>query len=406
VAKVNARTISFTLPSPLSAFPHSLTNGIVPKHKLQGVPVGQLRSIAFNTTGPVGAGPFKWERIEISGATPETREERIALVPNESYVEGKPKLDRFVVRAFHNQKQMIKSFSLRELSAMVGLEKLPDELKQPGAAQQYSLPLTSATMVFFKSDTPVLSDVTVRKALVLAAKPAQALTPLGFPVRLVREPLLKGDIGYDPALAQQTGNPAAAKQMLDQAGWVPDPKTGIRSKGGKPLSFTLVSENTSEYTTVTQALQKQWKELGVDVRVLLQPTMDLQTTFIVPHNYDALLYGISLGVDPDVFAYWHSSQADILSPNRLNFSEYKSTTADRALEAGRSRSETPVRAIKYHPFLEAWRNDAPALALYQPRFLYITRGPVATLTEHTINAGPDRYTTVNQWMTRQSLINN
>ena len=43
-----------------------------------------------------------------------------------------------------------------------------------------------------------------------------------------------------------------------------------------------------------------------------------------------------LVLDPDVFAYWHSSQADIRAASRLNFSEYKSATADKALESGRT----------------------------------------------------------------------
>jgi peptide/nickel transport system substrate-binding protein len=405
VAKVNNKTVSFTLSSQLSSFPYSLTNGIVPRHKLDNVPAGQLRSVAFNTVKPVGSGPFKWDRIEVSGNTPETREERIAMVANDTYVGGKPKLDRFVIRAFHDDKKMTKSFVARELDAIAGLESLPDNL-HTGSVQEYSMPLTSSTMVFFKTDNPVLANIEVRKALVLAANPSKVVHGLGYPARLVKEPLLANDVGYNKDFAQLTNNPEAAKQMLDKAGWLINPKTGIRAKGGQPLTFMLMSESTGEYSHVAQVLQQQWRDVGVDAQVSLQPTVDLQTTFIVPHNYDALLYGISLGVDPDVFAYWHSSQADVRSINRLNFSEYKSSTADRALEAGRTRTDEGIRAIKYKPFLEAWRNDAPALALYQPRFLYITRVPVSGLSDRTINAGTDRYANVQKWMIRQKQVNN
>ena len=83
----------------------------------------------------------------------------------------------------------------------------------------------------------------------------------------------------------------------------------------------------------------------------MQQPEELQAT-LSRHTYDVLLYGISIGKDPDVFAYWHSSQANILSPNRLNLSEYKSTIADRALEAGRTRSDTTLRSVKYKSFLD------------------------------------------------------
>jgi ABC-type transport system substrate-binding protein len=86
------------------------------------------------------------------------------------------------------------------------------------------------------------------------------------------------------------------------------------------------------------------------------------------------LYGISLGVDPDVFAYWDSSQASISSQGHLNLSEYKSKAADQALESARTRADAQLRVTKYKAFLTAWTNDAPALALYQPNMLYISGG--------------------------------
>jgi peptide/nickel transport system substrate-binding protein len=80
-----------------------MTNGIVPKHLLSGIPASQLRSVSFNTTNPVGAGPFSWDAIEVSGSTGASRGQQIALVPNEYYHSGKPKLSKFVIRSFYDQ---------------------------------------------------------------------------------------------------------------------------------------------------------------------------------------------------------------------------------------------------------------------------------------------------------------
>ena len=97
-------------------------------------------------------------------------------------------------------------------------------------------------------------------------------------------------------------------------------------------------------------------------------------------------------------------QADARSDGRLNFSEFKSATADDALQAGRTRSDPVLRAVKYQPFLQAWQNEAPALGLYQPRFLYVTRSEVHGLTEHAINADVERFTSVNNWMIRTAGV--
>ena len=98
----NPRTIIFRLPSALSAFPYAMTNGIVPQHLLGGIPKPQLRSVAFNTVAPVGAGPFRWKAIEVQGDTPETRIQRIALTASENYHSGKPNLSGFVVSVLIN----------------------------------------------------------------------------------------------------------------------------------------------------------------------------------------------------------------------------------------------------------------------------------------------------------------
>lgn len=392
-------TVTFTLPDPLSSFPNSLTNGIIPEHLLQGIPPSQLRAINFDTVSPIGSGPYKLEAVDVSGTTPQTREEQVGLVPYTGYYGGVPKIGKFIIRSYHDRNQMIDSFKKQHLSAMVGLNTIPNELNSNITVHEYNVPLTSEAMVFFRTSQGILKDANVRKALVLGTNTDQIITGLGYPVVPAREPLLRDMIGYDKSLTQFAHDKSAAMNLLDQAGWKTGPG-GIRQKNSIPLTFKLYSQNNSEYTYVTQALQNQWRQIGVKVQVVLQSDTDLQTT-LTYHNYDTLLYGISIGVDPDVFAYWDSSQADIRSPNRLNFSEYRSTIADAALEAGRTRADSQLRTIKYKPFLEAWRNDAPALALYQPRFLYITSVPVAGFNPTTMNSGTDRFTNVQNWMIRE-----
>lgn len=402
VEALDDRTIVFTLPNALTAFPHSLTNGIVPKHLLGDVEMTQLRSIRFNTVSPIGSGPFKWETIEVEGTGPDDRQEQIGLLPNEKFHRGEPKLQRFIIRTFRDENSLLKSLEDQEIHAAAGLETKPDNL-EPGEFEDYNVPLTGQVMAFFKTSQESLTDVKVRKALVQAINQNEIITNLGFPVIPARSPLLSSHLGYDKSMTQAPYDKEAANKLLDEAGWLRS-ENGIRMKDGKPLTFRLFSQATSEYTYITRELQKQWGDIGVDIQVMLQSANDLQQITIAQHNYDILLYGISLGNDPDVFAYWHSSQATVSSGGSLNFSEYRSSVADKSLEAGRTRAGAELRAIKYHPFLEAWRSDAPALALYQPRVLYLTRTPIANFEPKTFNAAFDRYAAVENWMIRMGKL--
>lgn len=397
----DSRTVVFTLPGVLSSFQYGLTTGIVPKHKLANIPAAQLRATQFNTSAPVGAGPFMWDAIEVS-VHDKSQQGRIGLKSNENYHVGKPSLQRFVVRYFTDQKQLLDSFGNHELTAISGLDTFPDTFANDRSIKQYSIPVTAQVMVFFKTSQEILSDVKVRQALVQAANKDQIISGIGYSVVSSNQPFLPGHPGYDKSIPQLSYNRPAAEALLDQAGWV-RAADGIRQKNGKQLSFSLYSQSTSEYAYVTQKLQEDWAKIGVKVDVLLQPDSDLQTT-VTGHNYDALLYGVSLGIDPDVYAYWGSTQADERAANRVNFSEYRSATADRALEAGRTRTDDSLRAVKYRPFLEAWRNDAPALALYQPRYLYITRDAIFGFDPTVINSASDRYANVVDWKIRQQAV--
>ena len=408
ITKVNTYTVSFKLPNPLSSFPYSLTTGIVPQHLLSSLSMTELRSADFNTTHPVGAGPFSWSELQVANANLTTAQVEIALKPFAGYWLGMPRLAGFVVHTYADEQQLLNGFRHQDVNAMVGVNNLPTDLQNDNNVQKYNFIMTAATMVFFNTANGVLSDASIRHALVEGADTEAILRHLGYATKAVNEPILKGQLGYDPQYAQTTYNPARAESTLDQAGWLAG-KHGLRSKNGQPLVFTMYVPDTPEYREVAAALQADWRAIGVVANVQLQSTQDFQNTLNstdaagTAHAYDAILYGISIGADPDVFVYWDSSQTDPRSA-RLNLSDYKSSAADSALEAGRTRLDPALRTIKYRPFLQAWQKDAPALGLYQPRFLYVTHAKVYGLDEHTINSDADRFENVENWMIHTAKV--
>lgn len=404
VEATDAHTVVFTLPNPLSSFIYNLTNGIVPAHLLQDIPMTGLRSAPFNTDAPVGAGPFVWHDIQIAGHTPADAQESIGLLPFEKYWAGKPKLRIFSIHAFVRQEDMVDAYRQYKLNAMSGLEKMPRDMDEATLANSYNLTLTAANMVFFRTSSDVLKDAAVRRALVLGSYPEDIINQLGYPAPRVREPLLPTQFAYDAKYAQTTGDATKAAAQLDKAGWRIG-KDGIRAKGKRTLSFSLVAANTREQRMVTEQLKRQWEELNVAVHVSLLDDESFQGT-LINRDYDAVVYGITIGVDPDVFVYWHSSQNDIRAANQLNLAEYKSANADLALEAGRTRTGDALRKIKYRSFLKAWQADAPALGLYQPRFLYIARNPIYGLDRRMVNVAIERFDNVHNWMIRTGQVTN
>ncbi len=394
--------VIFTLKDPLASFPNQLTTGILPYHILSKVPVSELRSDSFNTTRPIGSGPFEFQSVSVSGNSPTNAIEQIYLKPFKLYVNGKAKLMQFVVNAYASKNAMIKAFESGQLNGIEGLSSVPKKIAQMNNVIVHNLILTAGVYVFFKTTSPILSDANVRTALVEAANVPSIINKLGYPTHQVNEPLLEGQLAYNPKYKEPTYNLKNANNILNQDGWILA-KDGLRYKNNQPLGFNLLVSNNSEYLRVAQELKHDWSRIGVDLNVINLDQTDFNNA-LQTHQYDSILYGISIGTDPDVFVYWDSSQASITSTTHLNLSEYSNPVADESLEEGRTRLNPALRIIKYEGFLAAWQKDLPALGLYQPRNLYITNGPVYGITNSEINSAAGRLNNVNNWEIDESKV--
>ena len=76
---------------------------------------------------------------------------------------------------------------------------------------------------------------------------------------------------------------------------------------------------------------------------------DFIGSVVTKRNYDILIYEIDLGADPDLFAYYHSSQA---SQSGLNLSNYKNSLIDDLILGARETTDESLRLAKYETFLK------------------------------------------------------
>ncbi len=400
ITATNPQTVVFKLPNPLASFPEDLTNGIVPEHILSNVSPSNLRISTFNTYSPIGSGPFQWQAINVRGNDPTNAYEQIALVPSKEYYASNAKLKEFVIHAYADQNQLIKDFKSGQLTSIEGLSSVPPSLAKMHNLVVNSLPFTAGVYVFFKNTSPIFSDAKLRSALIQGIDQKQLIEGLGYSTKSVVEPLLNGMLAFDQTYSQPAFDESASSTALTADGWVLN-KDGYRYKDNKPLSFGLTISNTPEFIAVAKQLQSDWKILGVKMNINAEDINDISGS-IQTHDYDAILYGISIGVDPDVFVYWGNTSG---VHNNLNLSEYKSTGANQSLEQGRTRLTPALRVIKYKAFLQSWQQDLPAMGLYQPRLLYLTNGTVYGLNNHLINTNSDRFSNVSNWEIIESKVN-
>ncbi len=162
----------------------------------------------------------------------------------------------------------------------------------------------------------------------------------------------------------------------------------------------LVTANSGTYPELAQKLAEAWKTAGVPVEVISVDTFTLQQSYIRPRQYDILLYGQDIGADSDVFSFWHSSQA--VDPG-LNVSQYANRDADAALEQARFGKDPAFRDAKYREFVRIWAEDAPALLLYSPTYLYAHTAALTGVTQEKLVTPSDRFRAVENWAVKSDL---
>lgn len=388
VAAINDYQLRFELPAPFAPFPNALTVPILPKHLLGDVPYEKLRTSSFNTQ-PVGTGPFVFAALR----SDQGKQQLLETKQNTDYYRGTPRLDRFVLHSYPDDESLAKALKDREITAAVDLKTdTVVGFNKDKSIRPAEIPLNSGVFGFFKTNNSILSDTNVRQALAAAVDRQAILKLFKYQYASLKTPLLSSQLGYDAAYSQQT-NIADAAAKLDAAGWVKQ-ANGMRAKDGVPLELGLTTANSAQYSALAAELQKQWGAIGVVIKPQLLTSEQLQQNALTAHSYDILLYGISIGYDPDVYAYWNSSQA---RQSGLNFSEWKSSRADSSLEVARTRLEPVLRSARYKTFLDEWQKTAPAVALYQPRVSYAYHQNATGFVAFPVTNASERLTNVEAW---------
>lgn len=393
--KVDAKddfTVAFTLPQALNSFIDSTTVGIVPRHILESVEPSLLREADFNQN-PIGTGPFKIKTFAPSAKV-------IELTANPNYFLGKPKLDEFDFKFYGSPAETLRAYAQRQVTSPGRI--YPDtslQQQQQAGLKQYDLTLPDAQTLFFANRDPVLGDKDLRSILSRSINRQQILEhATGSQGAALTQPLLPGQLGYTNKYAPVFLDPAASRLALDAAGWVQAKPGAVRTKAGAKLEMKLATLSGGELERAAKEIKRQWADLGIDVHITATDRDQLQQSYMRPRNFQMLLYGLNLGSDPDVYSFWHSSQ---ISDPGVNLAAYNSSDADRALEAGRIKSDPAVRSGKYDAFLRAWNADTPAGVLYETGYIYATSDTVAGISAHRLVVPADRFYAVERWTVRQ-----
>lgn len=326
--------------------------GIIPKHLLEKE---DINTTSFNRK-PVGTGPFRFVEW--------VSDEKIVVVANPKYFEGKPHLDRIIYR-------VIPEPSLSEMELLTrGVDYygvFPHQFRRMSQVpflKNYSQPGLSYTYIGYNLKNPLFQDKRVRQALTYATNREEIVQYVLYGLGTVATGPFPNHLWYsNPKVKPIPYDPQKARQLLAEAGWKDTDGDGILDKDGKPFRFALITNSGNEIRKDVGVLaQRQLREVGIDVRFELYEWSVFLKNFINAKAFDACILGWGLSPDPDDYQIWHSSQIE----KGFNFVSYKNPEVDLLWEEGRKEYDVDKRKQIYWRIHELMAEDQPYTFLYVP----------------------------------------
>ena len=355
-------TFRVTYDKPFAPALMSWSVGILPKHLLAG------KDITTSPLGrrPIGTGPYKFKEW-VTG-------QKIVLVSNPDYFEGRPYIDGSILRIIPDTATMFLELRANGIDRM-GLTPLQFTRQTENNIfrenfNKYRYLSFAYTYMGYNLKNPLFADKRVRQAIAHAVNRVEmidgVLLGLGKPAT---GPYKPGTWAYNPNVRDYPYDPAKAKALLSEAGWKDVNGDGILEKDGRPFAFEIITNQGNEIRAkCSEIIQRRLAEVGIQVKIRVVEWAAFVKDFINKRKFDATILGWSIPMEPDLYDVWHSSKT---GPEELNFISYKNAEVDALIEKGRETFDQSVRKQCYDRIQEILAEEQPYLFLYVPDALPI-----------------------------------
>ena len=334
---------------------------IIPEHVYGKVKAGEMQTSDV-TRHPVGSGRFRLAKWEASN--------RIELIADTANYRGRAKLDRVVflvgqappasaTAVLTGESDFYEAFPIDQVATLDsskvvrGIPYTQNGYGFLGMNLHERKSRTKANWLF--------SDRAVRRAISMSLDRAGMLTNIfnhtGIPAH---GPFPVGIATADSTLRIPPLDPAAARALLDSAGWRPG-TDGIRRKSGRDLKFELILPASSTIRTrYADLIQEQLKRVGIQAELGKIPPPNFFARQDAG-DFDALL--TTINTDPSALGakqYWTSEGVKA----GTDYLGYVNPKVDALLDSvGHATSQASAKRLAVQAY-QIIADDAPAVWLY------------------------------------------
>jgi peptide/nickel transport system substrate-binding protein len=299
---------------------------------------------------------------------------RIVLEQNPTWSGEKPAFKRLLVKIFENSSALEANLLSGNVDYILGESGLSFdqavafEKRHKDKFNVVYKPSLSYSHIDVKLDNPLLGDLRVRRALLMAID-RKAISDKLFEGK---QPVADGDINpldpmYSPAARHYDYDPAGAKKLLDEAGFK-DIKNGVRqSAKGARLSLELAFASGNRLNEqIAQVVQSQLRRVGIELRLKAAPAR-IYFDALQKRNFEALaLYGWITRPQNVPRSTLHSQEIPTAQNgwSGQNYPGYANPAMDKALDSAERELDEGKRRGFFAEIQKLYADDLPVLPMY------------------------------------------
>ena len=374
---VDDQTIVLHLPKTLNSY--ALWDQVLPEH-IEGpvyerahAPGDYINTTSYNhdpTNPGLWDGPYRITKYDIGS--------QIVLEPNPNWpgvptTEGRKAGFKHIVMRYIGDTAALQANLLSgdiDIDNNLTLDQVLElRRREPDRFNYTFAPSLTYLHIDLQKDNPMLQDVRVRRALLMAIDRQTLNAKLFGNMDLLANSFISPkNPHFDKDIPAVPHDPAGARKLLAEAGWTPGPDGICRNATGDRLSLEFLSAAGFRINELEMAvMQSAWRQIGVETNLRFEPSRTLFGTTTKHRAYSGLvLYTWTSNVGESPRLTLGSDQIPTAENNwgGANFLAFSNKQFDTDLETVDTDLDPAHQAAAWDDLQRIYTEQLPALPLF------------------------------------------
>ena len=327
---------------------------ILPKHLLKDEDINDT----YFSLNPTGSNYYVLDEWKTG--------QQVKLKTNPNSVHGRPLLEKKITRIIPDLSSQFMeliagNIDLMNINPIQYSRVFPSRSELNDKINLYKEMGNGYTYFGFNLKKKPFDDLNIRKAISYAINKEEIINGvlLGLGEEIT-SPYKPGTYWENKSINKMSFDVSKSRELLEKSGYQLN-ANNIYEKDGKPLAFEILTNQNKQREMTAVLIQRRLQDIGIDVSIRVIEWASFVNRFIKTGEFEAVVLGWSLSLDPDQYSIWHSSQN---GPGQFNFIGYNNPRVDTLLENGRKELNNEKRKQIYDEFSKIIYDEQPIIYLY------------------------------------------